>query len=210
VAIRALERYAILAANGGLVGGLAADGSTLYNSMAPLVAAPHLFHPMVTPLFSGLAKAQATVFNAPMRASMSKINAAFAAFEEARTGDAAYIASDVKSMGKHLQIVRALGAYGGLFCVVAADSTGAKNLAKAATSGVGFLSPDATYEECVLLVKRGTDALVSDRTLEEIDKALEEVEQEGTDKTSAQQAFMTYAEGFAQTTAEGHWSFVSG
>ena len=90
MAIRALERYAILAANGGLVGGLAADGSTLYNSMAPLVAAPHLFHPMVTPLFSGLAKAQATAFNAPMRASMSKINAAFAAFEEARTGDAAY------------------------------------------------------------------------------------------------------------------------
>ena len=59
---RALERYAILAANGGAhVGGLASDGATLYGSMASLVAAPQLFHPMLTPFFSGLAKAQAAI-----------------------------------------------------------------------------------------------------------------------------------------------------
>ena len=42
--------------------------------------------------------------------------------------------------------------------MVQADSVGAKNLAKAATSGVGFLPPDATLEQCQELLKRGVDA----------------------------------------------------
>ena len=38
IAVRALERYAILASNGGAhIGGLAADGAVLYRSMSVLV-----------------------------------------------------------------------------------------------------------------------------------------------------------------------------
>ena len=59
------------------------------------------------------------------------------------------------------QIVRAMSAYGGLFKVVDTDSIGAKNLAKAATAGVGFLSPDATFEECSALIQRGVEANVN-------------------------------------------------
>ena len=114
--------------------------------MAPVVAGPQLFHPLLVPLFSGLAKIQASVLNAPFRESMAKINAAYyASFEESRIGDPAYIASDIKAMGNagNHQIVKAMASYGQLFKVIAVDSTGAKNLAKAAAAGVGFLSADA-------------------------------------------------------------------
>ena len=52
-----------------------------------------------------------------------------------------------------------MSVYGGLFKVVALDPIGAKNLAEAATAGVGFLSPDAAYEEYQNLMKRGAEAL---------------------------------------------------
>ena len=100
IAVVALERFAILTSNGGVrIGGLSNDGYALYKAMAPIVAAPQLFHPALTTLFKGLARVQAAILNAPLRSAMSKINAGYAAFEEARSEDAAYIASDIKANG---------------------------------------------------------------------------------------------------------------
>ena len=129
-----------------------------------MVAAPQLFHPSLVSMYSGLEKMQAAILNAPMRDAMSKMNAGFAAFEEGRTSEPAYIASDVKAMGKpgNQQIVKAMTAYGGLFRVVTLDSECAKNMARAATAGVGFLAEnglkDNTEKAIDAMAESSTDA----------------------------------------------------
>ena len=199
IAIRALERFSILSSNGGVhIAGLSSDGSALFRSMAPVVAAPQLFHPAFTSLFTGLAKIQEAVLNAPMRNAMSRINAGFASFEEARSEQAAYIASDVKAMGKgsNKAVVKALGAYGRMFRVIEIDSNGAKNLLKAATSGIGVLNPDASLEECKELLARGNAAFTSNDLFTETGNIIGSIVADCGNKEVSDNAFKVHAESY--------------
>eukprot|EP00971_Amphidinium_carterae_P142909 2831341-Amphidinium_carterae.1 len=89
--------------------------------------------------------------NASIRTAVSCINAAYAAFEEVRSGRPCYIASDIKSLerpdrsaivkGAAGYAIRYGGSYNGaLFRVIELDSDGAKNLVRAVTSNVGMLA----------------------------------------------------------------------
>ena len=78
-----------------------------------------------------------------------RINAAWAAFEEARTGVATEIESDRKAMRiaacKH--IVDSARSYGAMFKAHGGDSEVAKKILRAVTQGVGSITAESTEEE---------------------------------------------------------------
>ena len=86
--MRALTRWFELLANGGaFIGGLQVDGAMLIKSLSPMVRRPHLFHPAynaVLPSMQDLGLRMTSVAN---RAAAGRINAAYAACQEGRSGE---------------------------------------------------------------------------------------------------------------------------
>ena len=55
IGARARERFSVLSANGGAhIAGLQSSGVTLYKAMAPVIAAPQLFHPSLVAMYTHL------------------------------------------------------------------------------------------------------------------------------------------------------------
>eukprot|EP00971_Amphidinium_carterae_P263655 5230917-Amphidinium_carterae.1 len=149
--------------------------STTTSTMLRLVKCPALFHPAWCNLLSGLSAIAAKMSHAPVRAAVSGVNAAFAAFEEGISGLPCHIASDVKALERPdcQEIAKAASSYGTLFKVVQLDTDGARNLVRAVTANVGMLSADTTAEQAQQMFTQAFQSFAEKTQFQESDRMLE-------------------------------------
>jgi hypothetical protein len=167
IGTRSLHRGLIMLGNGSAyVGGLQVEIVALMRSMLPMVAEPQLYHPAYFALLPQLENVGVTMVGASQRHAMARINAGYAAIEEARSGDPCHVASDVRAMERpeNRSLVASMSQWGNAFKVIKPDSQGMRNIIKAASMNLGCLSDETTEEEAKAMVTQSSATLTQQTT----------------------------------------------